>query len=240
MLFSSNLTFKQITDLIVKIILSLIVASFIYVIILRWFPVYYTPLYTMRKVQAFKQEKTIPFLKSWVPIDEISPHLIRGVLAAEDDQFLKHYGFSIENIKMAMSQNKKAGKIVRGGSTISQQTAKNVFLLPTKSYFRKILEAYFTILIELFWGKKRIMEVYLNVIEMGNGIYGAQAAAIHFYGCNASELSKHQAAMIAISLPNPRRFRVDSPSEYMVERQKKIMGYMSSTDASYFTEEKNN
>ena len=238
MLSSSNSTFRRVWKLIIRIIISLIIFSFIYVIALRWMPVHYTPLYAMRKIEAFKQGKTIPFLKTWVPLKEISPHLIRGVLAAEDDQFLRHYGFSIENIKMALSQNKKAGRIVRGGSTISQQTAKNVFLIPAKSYVRKVLEAYFTILIELFWGKKRIMEVYLNVIEMGSGIYGAQAASMYFYGCNASDLSKRQAAMIAISLPNPRRFRVDAPSNYMVERQAKIMTYMSSTDAGFFIDEK--
>jgi monofunctional biosynthetic peptidoglycan transglycosylase len=147
------------------------------------------------------------------------------VVASEDNLFLSHYGFSIDAINKAIKYNQK-GKRIRGGSTISQQTAKNVFLWPQRSYLRKGLEAYFTVLIELVWSKKRIMEVYLNVIEMGDGIYGVEAASLEYFGKNSAYLSKSQAAMIAACLPNPRRFDAGNPSSYIQRRKARIVSLM--------------
>jgi monofunctional biosynthetic peptidoglycan transglycosylase len=139
---------------------------------------------------------------------------------------LSHHGFSFDAMTKAFEHNQK-GKRIRGGSTISQQTAKNVFLFPQRSYIRKGLEAYFTVLIELIWGKERIMEMYLNVIEMGNGVYGVEAAAQEHFGVHASQLTKSQAALIAACLPNPRRFDAGHPSGYIERRKSKIVSLMS-------------
>lgn len=152
--------------------------------------------------------------------------MVKAVVASEDNLFMKHHGFSFKSMQKAWEHNKK-GKRIRGGSTISQQTAKNVFLWPQRSYLRKGLEAYFTVLIELIWSKERIMEVYLNVIEMGPGIYGVQAAAKEHFGKDASKLSKGQAALIAGCLPNPRRFIAGNPSPYIQRRKGQIMSLMN-------------
>lgn len=151
--------------------------------------------------------------------------MAQAVIASEDNLFLEHSGFSIDDIKKALQQNQK-GKRIRGGSTISQQTAKNVFLWNKRSYVRKGLEAYFTVLIELFWSKQRIMEVYLNVIEMGDGIYGTQAAAMEYFGKDASKLTRRQAAAIAVCLPNPRKFSPVNPSSYIRRRTNAIVSLM--------------
>jgi monofunctional biosynthetic peptidoglycan transglycosylase len=163
--------------------------------------------------------------KRWVPIEKISPHMIQAVVAAEDNRFLEHHGFSFVDMKKAWKNNQK-GRRIRGGSTISQQTAKNVFLWNKRSYLRKGLEAYFTVLIELFWSKERIMEVYLNSIEMGDGIYGVQAAAMEHFGKDADRLSRSQAALIAVCLPNPRKFNPARPSSYIQRRKYQVMNLM--------------
>jgi len=164
--------------------------------------------------------------KIWVPIEDISPNMVQAVVASEDNLFLTHHGFSFSDIGKAIQHNQN-GKKIRGGSTISQQTAKNVFLWQQRSYLRKGLEAYFTVLIELFWSKERIMELYLNVIEMGDGIYGIQAASLEHFGVNASELTKSQAATIAACLPNPIRFNAGHPSGYILRRKSQIVYLMS-------------
>jgi monofunctional biosynthetic peptidoglycan transglycosylase len=163
--------------------------------------------------------------KQWVPIEEISPNMVQAVVASEDNLFLTHHGFSFDAITKAFEHNQN-GKRIRGGSTISQQTAKNVFLFPQRSYIRKGLEAYFTVLIELIWSKERIMEVYLNSIEMGKGVYGVEAAAQEHFGVHASQLSKSQATLIAACLPNPRRFDAGNPSGYIQRRKSKIINLM--------------
>ena len=161
----------------------------------------------------------------WRDLAQISPHLPLAVIAAEDQHFATHPGFDLEAIEKAMDHNAR-GKRVRGGSTISQQTAKNVFLWPTSSWVRKGFEAYFTVLIELTWSKQRIMEVYLNSIEMGDGIYGAEAVAQQHFNRPASELTRANCALIAATLPNPRRFSSASPSRYVLSRQTAIMQQM--------------
>lgn len=161
----------------------------------------------------------------WVPIEDISPALPRAVIASEDNLFMKHHGFDFKQIYEAQKDALSGGR-VRGASTISQQVAKNVFLWQGKSFIRKGLEAYFTVLIEFIWGKERIMEVYLNSIEMGKGIYGAQAVAEHHFDTTAKELTRRQCALIAASLPNPVRFNSAKPSGYMLKRQRTILSIM--------------
>ena len=155
----------------------------------------------------------------------MSPSMPVAVMASEDQRFLQHHGFDYEAIEKAAMHNMES-KRMRGGSTISQQTAKNVFLWPGRSWVRKGLEAYFTVLIEFVWSKQRIMEVYLNSIEMGDGIYGVEAVAKEHFGCKASELTRSDCALIAATLPNPRKFSSKNPSNYMVKRKVKIMKEM--------------
>ena len=163
---------------------------------------------------------------------KLSPHLQRAVIAAEDGTFLTHNGFDFEAMQKAMKNNQK-GKKLKGGSTISQQTAKNVFLWQGRSYLRKGLEAYFTVLIELVWGKERIMEVYLNSIEMGNGVYGAQAASRHWYSKNADQLTQREAAGIAAILPNPRKYEASNSSSYINRRKGRIVRHMRYVKLDY-------
>lgn len=163
--------------------------------------------------------------KDWVPLEKISPNLQLAVVCSEDQNFIKHNGFDFEAIDKAMEYNEKHKK-TRGASTISQQVAKNVFLWPGRSWIRKGFEVYFTFLIELFWSKQRIMEVYLNVIEMGDGIYGAQAASETFFRKDAISLGSAEAATIAAVLPNPRKFNVAKPSAYVQGRRSWILRQM--------------
>ena len=158
----------------------------------------------------------------WIPLEEISPHLPVAVMASEDQRFLLHHGFDYNAIQKAAKQNLKSGKQKMGASTISQQTAKNVFLWPGRSWTRKGFEVYFTALIELLWSKQRIMEVYLNSIEMGDGIHGVQACAERNFDVDAKNLTRSDCALIAATLPNPRRFSSKSPGPYMRKRLKQI------------------
>lgn len=216
----------RLTRLIRNLIILFFVISIVWVVMARFVPVYVTPLMLIRSVEAVTHGKVPHNSKDWVSIDKISPNMVQAVVASEDNLFLKHWGFSFNDIGKAMKHNKK-GRRIRGGSTISQQTAKNVFLWPQRSYLRKGLEAYFTVLIELFWSKERIMEVYLNVIEMGDGIYGVQAASQKYFDKDAENLTKSQAALIAACLPNPRKYSVVDPSAYISRRKSKIMTLMS-------------
>ena len=175
--------------------------------------------------QAFDEKKEMRLYKDWVSISKISKNVPQAVIAAEDQKFMEHNGFDIEAMKKAWENNQK-GKRVKGGSTITQQTAKNVFLSPSRNLIRKGLEAYFTFLMELIWSKERIMEVYLNVIEMGEGIYGIEAAAQTYFKKPASKLSRQEAALIAAVLPNPRRWSPARPTAYISGRQAWILRQM--------------
>ncbi len=208
-----------------------------WVILAAFIPVYVTPLMFIRSVEAMVDGNAPVNEKTWVPLSEISPNMVQAVVASEDNLFLEHNGFSIDDIFKAVEHNKK-GKRIRGGSTISQQTAKNVFLWPNRSYVRKGLEAYFTVLIELIWSKERIMEVYLNIVETGSGVYGVEAASQKFFNKSASKLTKSQAALIAASLPNPRKFKIDNPSSYMLKRKAKILSVMRNIPKVKFNTEK--
>ncbi|GAB3653413.1 monofunctional biosynthetic peptidoglycan transglycosylase [Echinicola sediminis] len=218
---------KKLFRLLGKIILWFFIISIGLTVLYRFVPVYITPLMLIRLVeQASDDKRTARLDKSWVPISEISRHMPQAVVASEDQKFLEHFGFDVEAIQEAMEGN-KSGKRIRGGSTISNQTAKNVFLWPGRNYVRKGLEAYFTFLIELIWSKERIMEVYLNVIETGDGLYGVEAAAQEFYRKPASKLSRQEAAMIAAVLPNPLRWSPARPTSYMYTRQAWILRNMN-------------
>ena len=191
------------------------------VVVYRFVPVYITPLMVIRCFQQAADGESIKMSHHWVSLGKISPHLPVAVMASEDQRFLVHHGFDFNAIQQAAKHNRSGGT-KHGASTISQQTAKNVFLWPGRSWTRKGFEVYFTALIELLWSKQRIMEVYLNSIEMGPNIYGAEAVAQRHFGCSASELRRSDCALVAATLPNPIKFSSLSPSSYMRKRQKDI------------------
>lgn len=198
-------------------------SSLLAVIVYKWVPVPVTPLMLIRCCQQMSKGEKIRLKFHWVKLDEeITPELALAVVASEDQKFLSHNGFDLDAISLAWEERVE-GKRKRGASTISQQTAKNVFLWPGGGWFRKGLEAYFTILIELIWDKHRIMEVYLNVIEMGDGIYGADALAWQHFGRSADRLTRANCALIAATLPNPLKYSSKNPSKYMLRRQTQIM-----------------
>lgn len=195
-----------------------------WVLLLKWIPVYVTPLMMIRSCE-YLGDDTYKTYKTWKPLSEISPNLAMAVMASEDTRFLEHNGFDWVEIDNALDAQKR-GKKLRGASTISQQTAKNVFLYPGRNWVRKGLEVYFTGLIELVWGKKRILEVYLNVAEMGRGIFGAEAAAERLFQTRASKLSQRQAALIAATLPNPLKRKANAPTGSLSNRAGNIQHMM--------------
>ncbi|MBR4782324.1 MAG: monofunctional biosynthetic peptidoglycan transglycosylase [Bacteroidaceae bacterium] len=199
--------------------------SILITVVYRWMPVYISPLMVIRCAQQSHRGEATRMYHRWVPLDSISPHLSTAVMASEDQRFLEHHGFDTEAIRQA-AREYMDGKRRRGGSTISQQTAKNVFLWPNSTWIRKGFETYFTFLIELLWSKERIMEVYLNTIEMGDGIYGAEAVAEHHFHTTAYKLSRSQCALIAASLPNPLKYNSAEPSSYLQKRKSKILRQM--------------
>lgn len=176
------------------------------VVLFKFVPVPYTPLMLIRQVEAHCEGRQLEIQHEWVPLEDISPELVAAVIDKEDARFYEHSGFDWDAIQSARYYNKLIGESVRGGSTISQQTAKNVFCTPSRTYVRKAFEAYFTILIEFIWGKERIMEVYLNTIEMGDGVFGAEAAANYHFRISAAALDRYDAYYIARGLCNPRIF----------------------------------
>ena len=197
------------------------------VVALRFMPVVVTPLMLIRCYEQVKAGEELKLSHDWEPLTNISKDLPIAVMASEDAKFLDHHGFDYQAIEHAAKRNlQHPEKRKLGASTISQQTAKNVFLWPGRSWVRKGFEVYFTALIELMWPKERIMEVYLNSIEMGNGIYGAQAVAEEHFNTDAKDLTKAQCALIAATLPNPRKFSSKNPSAYMLKRQKRILREM--------------
>lgn len=223
---SGNKTFFQkLKTFIWKAALWFFGLSILSVIVFKWVPVPVTPLMITRAVENKLDGKEMICSHDWEPLENISPNLQKAVIASEDGNFMKHNGFDFDAMQKAYKNNSR-GRKIKGGSTISQQTAKNVFLWQGRSYLRKGLEAYFTVLIELIWGKERIMEVYLNSIEMGNGVYGAQAASEHWYHKGAASLTPAQAAGIAAILPNPRKYKAVGSSSYIERRKNKIVRVM--------------
>lgn len=213
-------------SLIKKILLFFFISTVLVTVIYRFVPVYVTPLMIYRSAQKVVKGEFPTWHKTWMPIDKISGNMVDAVVASEDGKFMTHHGFDWKSMALAFENNNNGKKIV-GGSTISQQTAKNVFLWQGRSYVRKVLEAYFTVLIETIWSKERIMEVYLNVIEMGDdSVFGVQAASEIHFNKDAANLTKGQAALIAASLPNPHRFDAGHPNAYLWKHQSLIMKRM--------------
>lgn len=202
----------------VCLVLALVMAAII--LVYRFVPVPLTPLMVVRSIEGEGLDK------EWVAWDRLSPNLRRAVIASEDARFCQHYGFDFRAIEQAWAEH-EAGERLRGGSTITQQTAKNLFLLPDQSWVRKIIEVYPTIMLELLWPKRRILETYLNVIEWGPGIYGAEAAAMHYFHHPASRLTPREAALMAAVLPNPRRWSPAKPTFYIERRATTIEARMA-------------
>ena len=223
---------KKILQFLIKCALYFFGISVFFVILFKFVPVPFTPLMGIRALEQKEAGKEMTCSHDWVSLDEMAPNLQKAVIASEDATFLSHNGFDFGAMQKAFKNNSK-GKRLKGGSTISQQTAKNVFLWQGRSYLRKGLEAYFTVLIEIFWGKERIMEVYLNSIEMGDGVYGVEAASQHWYGKSAKSVSKREAAGIAAILPNPRKFKASHSSSYTERRKGRIMKHMNYVKLDY-------
>lgn len=219
-------------------LIAVVAMSILHVVVLRWVNPTLTPLMVSRVIEAQREGTPFVLKRQWVSLDEISKEMPRAVIASEDNLFRKHRGFSMDAIENAIEERMEKGEWRHGGSTISQQTAKNVFTFgSTRSFVRKGVEAYYTCLIELIWGKRRIMEVYLNIAEMGDGIFGAEAAAKEFFHKPAAQLTRQEAALIAVCFPNPRKMHVDRPSSYVLKRRVKIVdlmgkiGYLGDLDA---------
>lgn len=196
------------------------------VLLYKWVPVRVTPLMVIRCTRQIAEGKPVLLKHFWVAGKKISENLKLAVICSEDQNFVTHSGFDLEAIDKAVKESKSGRKRLRGASTISQQTAKNLFLWPGRSWIRKGLEVWFTGLIELFWSKERIITIYLNSIEMGDGIYGAEAAAKAYFGTTAARLSPRQAASIAAILPNPRKYNAASPGPFVADRINWILGQM--------------
>ncbi|WP_242094186.1 monofunctional biosynthetic peptidoglycan transglycosylase [Aestuariivivens sediminicola] len=216
---------KRVFRLLLKCMLWFFILSIALVILFKWIPVPFTPLMIIRYLETPASQRQSTWEHDWIPLQETSPFIQLAVICSEDQNFMSHNGFDLKAIEKAMKDNNK-GKSIRGGSTISQQTAKNVFLWPQRSWLRKGLEAYFTCLIELLWNKQRIMEVYLNSVEMGDGIYGIEAASRYWFGKAASKLTRDEAAAIAAILPNPRHYKAVPATQYIHHRKTWILKQM--------------
>jgi len=218
--------FKRLIRVLVLAAAAVFLFTFFQVLALR----FVNPPFTFgttydRVIQVLKGETWQKPAWHWTSLDNISGHLKRAVLASEDQRFLNHHGFDFIELKIVLSNFFSAGK-TRGASTITMQTARTIFLLPSRSVIRKLLEAYYTVLIELLWDKQRILEVYLNTVDWGKRVLGAEAASRHYFGRSAKNLSRQQAALLAAVLPSPRRWSPVKPSEYVRWRQKRILGAM--------------
>lgn len=209
-----------------KTILGFLIFSFFLVLLLKWFNPLITSFMIQDRIEALgKKKEKIPFRYQWVGLKEISSYMQVAVIAGEDQSFLNHHGFDFGAIEKAIKHN-QTSKRIQGASTISQQVAKNLFLWSGRSFLRKGLEAYFTALIECIWSKKRILEVYLNIVEMGNHIFGVQAASQYYFNKSAKHLTLGQAALLAAILPNPVRYSPRNPSAYVQSRKNWILRQM--------------
>lgn len=214
-----------------KAVYIFFITSILSVILFRFVPIPVTPLMLIRVAEQWTDGKSALLIKDWESMDHLSPNLALAVMASEDQKFIKHWGFDTDAIAKAYKNNqRKRKRTIHGASTISQQVAKNVFLWPGRSYIRKGFEVYFTVLIEVFWSKERILEVYLNVAEMGDGYYGVEAASRRYFRCSASKLNKDQAAWLACILPNPRKYSPARPTAYLQQRHAWIVRNMNNLE----------
>ena len=222
---------RRILGILLKVTLAFLALSVLSVIVLRFMAPPFSALMVERRIGSwFAEGKYSPTYK-WVSLDKIAPVMSAAVIASEDQKFSDHYGFDIDAIQRAMGHNERSPR-TKGASTLTQQTAKNMFLWSSRSWLRKGVEAYFTVLLETFWGKRRILETYLNIVEFGDGIYGVEAAAQYYFRKPASRLNSEEAAILAAVLPNPRRYKVKSPSPYVRDRQQWILQQMYQLDVS--------
>ena len=196
---------KQFVNILTTLLLNFFLCTLLIVLIFKFVPIPFTPLMLLRHIEARQEGCRLDIQHEWIPLEDISPNLIAAVINYEDAKFYKHRGFDWDAIRYAHKQNQRYGRITGGGSTISQQTAKNIFTFHSRTYLRKAVEAYFTVLIEFLWGKERILEVYLNIIEMGDGVFGAEAAADYYFSTSAAGLTRYDANYLAARLPDPRR-----------------------------------
>lgn len=226
---NKNSFFSRVFRAIRIAIYAFFITSILVVILYRFINPPFTLLMLLRCTEQVANGEDMLIQKEWVPIDQISSNLQTAVIASEDNHFLTHFGFDIKAIQKANQLNKRGSKL-HGASTITQQTAKNVFLWPGRDWIRKGMEAYFTLLVETFWSKQRILEVYLNVIEMGDGVYGAEAASQKYFHTSADHLSKQQAALIAAVLPNPRKWHPNTPTSYILRKKNFILNVMRKTE----------
>lgn len=230
--------FTRVKRIVLKTLLWFIIITVGLTLLYRWVPPPFTILMITKSVEQKFDGKDVIFEKDWVPIEEIK-NLPLAVITSEDQKFEEHFGFDVDAIEKAQKYNERhKGKKMKGASTISQQTAKNVFLWPSRSWIRKGFEVYFTFLIEIFWSKERIMEVYLNVIEMGPGIYGAEAASQYYFHKSASKLTRPEAAAIAAILPNPVRWSASKPTAYINKKKAWILRRMNTVEAESFIQKK--
>ena len=210
-----------------KSLLFFVASSVIVVVLLRFLPVPTTAFMVYRHVEdLFDDHSFEPIQYHWVSAKNISPNASAAVIASEDQQFYEHFGFDLQAIRSAISAYVNGGRRLRGASTITQQVAKNLFLTPSKSFIRKGLEVWFTLLIEIVWSKERILVVYLNIAEFGEHLFGIEAASQHYFGIPAKNLSRPQAAMLAATLPNPLRLKAARPSNYVIRRRNWILRQM--------------
>lgn len=218
---------KAIKRLLLWCLVTFIGSSLFLVVIFRYLPVPITTFMLYRQFIDFQENKDYRAIDHhWVDSSKISKHAFFAVVAAEDQKFYKHNGFDVESMLLAIDTWVDGGRL-RGASTISQQLAKNLFLIPTRSFLRKGFELWFTLLIEFFWSKERVLEVYLNSVEFGDHLFGVEAAGRRYFGVSAKELSRKQSALLAASLPNPLKYRVAEPSVYMLQRRKWILQQMT-------------
>jgi monofunctional biosynthetic peptidoglycan transglycosylase len=201
-----------------------------WVLLWKWVDPGTTRFMEIRLGELREKNPAAQLRQQWVPYERISPHLKRAIVASEDAKFVDHEGFDWDGIQKALEKNQRRGRTVAGGSTISQQLAKNLFLTPTKSYFRKAEEAIITLMLEALWSKRRILEVYLNVIEWGNGVFGAEAAARHYFGTSAASLGPEQAARLAGMVPNPRFYDRNRNAPGLARKAAIILGRMPAAE----------
>lgn len=219
--------FKGILKAVLKFLLLFLIISVIGVFLIRWINPVTSSIMIQRQIQSFFEGNFRLINYSWISYDDVSPELPIAIVAAEDQNFPQHYGFDLDQIEKALEQHRR-GRRLRGASTITQQVAKNLFLWEGKSFIRKGIEAYFTVLIELLWSKKRILEVHLNIAEMGEMVFGAGAASVTHFRKTADKISRSQAALLAATLPNPQRYSASRPSNYVLKRQAWIIRQVNS------------
>lgn len=212
--------------LLVAGILSFIYITFLSVLVLKWIAPPTSSFMIQRNIAAWwNNEESFELHYDWADWEEISPYVKVAAITSEDQRFAEHWGLDLEAIQEAVDEYQK-GESLRGASTITQQVAKNLFLWPGQSYFRKGIEAYLSLLIEALWSKKRILEIYLNIVEFGNGVYGVKAASETYFNANAQNLNMIQSALMITALPSPRRYNLANPSPYMIDRRNWILQYM--------------